>query len=506
MTDSEAIYPLKTDLLRHRSIRGATITAASQAAKFVLMLGSQIILARLLNPADFGIVAMVAPILGFVTIMADLGLLQAVVQRPVLTRGELNAVFWINAVLSIAMAVLLMGLAPLLAWIYHEPKLIPVTLALASLVVVTGLTLVQIALLNRTMGFVVLSGAETLSLALGLGAGALAAWKGLGYWSLVISQATISVSAASIFWVASSWRPSRPAFKSESLAILRFGGNITVSNIANYLNTVLDNVLVGYNLGEAPLGLYDRAWKLAVLPMTQLLAPINRVAVPALSGLANDAERYRNAFAQMLRVLLVVALPGLAVAVMAADPMIGLLFGAKWRGVAPVFSWLCVGALVTPVNYAMFWIFVSQGRARDQMIYGTAAAIINILAYVAGVHWGLVGVARTSAISVYLLQAPLLVWAGSRSGPIDRAFFFRIIYPFILSTLGALAAIKLYDHVHGVTGFVDLAAAVAGAYAASLAILACFPSGRAAIRNVFAVGKALTSSSLGRLPPKANSA
>ncbi len=491
MADSDAIYPLKTDSLRHRSIRGATITAASQAAKFVLMLGSQIILARLLNPVDFGIVAMVAPILGFVTIMADLGLLQAIVQRPVLTRGELNAVFWINAVLSIAMAALLMGLAPLLAWIYHEPKLIPVTLALASLVVVTGLTLVQIALLNRTMGFGVLSGTETLSLALGLGAGALAAWKGLGYWSLVISQATISVSAASIFWLASSWRPSRPVFESESLRILRFGGNITVSNIANYMNTVLDNVLVGYNLGEAPLGLYDRAWKLAVLPMTQLLAPINRVAVPALSGLANDAERYRNAFAQMLRILLVLALPGLAVAVMVADPMIGLLFGPKWRGVAPVFSWLCVGALVTPVNYAMFWIFVSQGRARDQMIYGTAAAIINILAYVVGVRWGLVGVARTSAISVYLLQAPLLVWAGSRSGPVDRAFFVRILYPFVVSTLAAIAVIALYGRVLGITGFVDLCAVAVASYATSISILACLPSGRAALRSLFTILRTL---------------
>jgi len=487
MADSDAIYPLKTDSLRHRSIRGATITSAAQAAKFVLMLGSQILLARLLNPADFGIVAMVAPILGFVTIMADLGLLQAVVQRPVLTQGELNAVFWVNAALSVTLTLVLAALAPLLAWIYHEPKLIPVTLALASLVIVTGLTLVQMALLNRTMGFVVLSAAETVSLALGLCAGALAAWRGLGYWSLVISQATISVSTAAIIWAASSWRPSRPSFKSDAFAILRFGGNITVSNVAQYLNTVLDNVLVGYNLGEAPLGLYDRAWKLAVLPLTQLMAPINRVAVPALAGLANDAERYRNAFAQMLRILLVISLPGLAVAVLAANPMIGLLFGAKWRGVAPVFSWLCVGGLVTPVNYAMYWIFVSQGRSRDQMIYGTAAAVINILAYVVGVRWGLVGVARTSAISVYLLQAPLLVWAGSRSGPIDSAFFFRILYPFVGSTLAAMGAITLYDHALRITGFIDLVAVAIAAYITSVAILACFPSGRAAILSLFSV-------------------
>jgi PST family polysaccharide transporter len=491
MSDAEPVYPLSTDSLRRRSIRGAAITSISQGAKFVLMLVSQIVLARLLDPADFGIIAMVAPILGFVTIMADLGLVQAIVQRPVLTRGQLNSVFWVNATLSIGMAALLMASAPLLAWLYHEPRLVPVTLALASLVVVTGLSMQQAALLNRTMRYAVLAVSETLSMTLAVGVGALAAWQGLGYWALVLSQATATITTSAVIWTASSWRPSWPSFKADALSMLRFGGNVTVSNIANYLNTVLDNVMIGVYIGEVPLGLYDRAWKLTVLPLTQLMAPVSRVAIPALSRLVDDPERYRSAFSQILRMLLMACLPALAVAVVAAHPLIGLLFGAKWNDVAPVFSWLCVGALLTPINSAMFWLFISQGRSRDQMKYGTVAAVINIFTYAAGLHWGLIGVARTSAIASYLVPTPLLIWAGSRTGPFDKAMLLRLLYPFAVATAAAMATVKLYDRFCGIAGLLGLAIACVLAYGASMATLACFASGRAAIQNVFATIKAL---------------
>lgn len=320
---------------------------------------------------------------------------------------------------------------------------------------------------------------------MGLLASALAAWHGLGYWSLVIGLAATTISINSVVWTASTWRPSWPSIRTDAISILRFGGNITVSNIALFLNSVIDNGLVGWYLGEIPLGLYDRAWKLAVMPLSQLMAPVNRVAVPALSRLADDADRYRNAFGQMLRMLLFASLPGLAVGVIAARPMIGLLFGAKWHLVAPIFSWLCVGSLLTPINTATFWIFLSQGRSRDQKFYGTAAAAINIASYAVGLHWGVIGVARTSAIASYLLPTPLLIWAASRTGPVRKNIFFEILYPFVISTVGSMGVVSLYDQVFGITGLLDLVAVAVLAYASTLPLLACFSSGRDTIKIMF---------------------
>lgn len=221
------------------------------------------------------------------------------------------------------------------------------------------------------------------------------------------------------------------------------------------------------------------------------MAPVNRVAIPALSRLADDPDRYKSAFSQMIRMLLFVSLPGLAVGVLAAQPLIEILFGQKWHDVAPVFSWLCVGSLLTPINSGMFWIFVSQGRSRDQRIYGSAAAIINILSYAAGLHWGLVGVARTSAIVSYLLPTPLLIWAASQSGPINKIFFLRVLYPFVASTAGAMAAVVLYGREFGITGLFDLVAVGIAAYAVTVPILACFASGRATIKIILGAAKGL---------------
>lgn len=491
MSGDETLFHLDATGLRQRSIRGAMITSTAQIVKFCLLFASQILLARLLNPADFGIIAMVAPVLGFVIVMSDLGLGQAITQRPVLTVNQLNSVFWLSNLLTITMTLVLMLGAPLLAALYREPKLTNVAIALASLVGVTGLSMQQSALLNRMMRFSALALAETLAQALGLLVSALAALRGFGYWSLVMGQATATVTTGIVLWGASSWRPAWPSFGGDAFSILRFGGNVTISNIALYLNTVLDNVLIGYYLGAILLGIYDRAWKLVVMPLGQLMAPINRVAVPALARLSGDPGRYKNAFGQMFRLLLLVSLPGLVIGATASQPLIDILFGSRWSAVAPIFSWLCLGSLLTPVNTATFWIYVSQGRARDQMIYGTAAAVINIMTYVVGVHWGLLGVARTSTIVAYILTTPLLFLTASRTGPIGRNYFFGALYPFLFSTLGSAIGVALYLRFLHARGVIDLFALLIIAYGATIPVLACFSSGRATLKEALNLAQSL---------------
>ena len=484
MTDTNSIYPLDGDSLRKRSIRGAVVTSASQAARFFLMLGSQIILARLLLPADFGILAMVAPILGFVTTMADLGVVQSVVQRPHITHRVLNSFFWLNVLLTIVMAAVVICLSPLLALFYKEPRVVAVAAALAWLVIVAGLSMQQSALLNRTMRFGSLAIAETSAQAINLAVSAFLAWRGFGYWSLVAGQAASAVTSGIFLWSMSTWRPSWPALSPEAVGMLKFGGSITVSNVAIYLNTVLDNVIIGFYLGEIALGLYDRAWKLAVMPLSQLMAPVNRVAIPALSRVVEQPDRYRRIFLQMMRTLFLVSLPGLAVAVAAAHPLVTLLFGQRWQAVAPVFSWLCAGSLLTPLNLAMFWLFVSQERPKDQMVFGTAAAVINVTTYLVGVHWGLVGVPITSTLVAYILPTPLLIWAGTRSGPVGLSFFLMQIYPFVLSTVVSMIAVHFLISELGRLNIAEMVGAIAASYLVSGAVLVCFSAGREAIGDI----------------------
>lgn len=480
-----------TDGLKTRSVRGASLTALVQLPKIVLMFASQLILARLLLPGDFGLVAMVTPVIGFVQVVADLGLTQAVVSRPRLKLSEINGFFWINLGLSLALALLAAVSGPLLAWLYDEPRVTPVTLASSALILVSGAGMVQLALLNRQMRYGALALVEVGALAMSVGLGALLAWLGWGYWSLVLAQAGASLTTTLLGWSLSHWRPQLPSVDRGALSLAKFGGNITISNLAGYLNMTLDNVMIGAVLGRVVLGLYDRAWKLAVQPLSQIQAPFHRVAVPALSRLVDDPARYRQAFAQMTQAMLVVVAPAMIFAGLLARPLIGFVLGERWLPGAPIFAWLCLGAVLTPVNAATFWLFVSQARAREQMVFGTAAAVVNVSAYACGLPWGIAAVAMVSALSVYLIQTPMLVWAAVREGPVGRAAMLHLLVP--NGVAGAVTAVALWQarQVFAIAGVVPLALAALAALAIYLATLCCFAHNRALLRDLLLLTRAL---------------
>ncbi len=477
----------ETGSLREKSIRGGFAILIGQGVKFFLNFGSQIALARLLEPRDFGLIAMVAPVLGFVNVFADLGLMQAVVQRPRVTQSQLSAVFWINAGFSTVLAAVFAATAPLLAWLYHDRRVIPVTLTLSVMLIVGGVTSLQGALLNRRLRFVQIAIFEAISLVVGVSVGVASAYAGLGYWALVLNQVAISFTSSALLWLSAHWRPSRPARDPEVWAMLRFGGHVTGANLAGYLNTSIEKVMLGATVGESGLGIYDRAWRLAVQPLQQLTAPIDRLAVPVLSRLQHDADRYRNVFVQMLQILLLLATPGLVFALVMAEPLILFLFGAKWADTVPVFTWVCIGAIISPLNISVFWLFVSQGRAREQMNFITLVSVINIAAYATGLPWGAVGVARNSAVSVYLLQTPILIWASTRTGPVDLATNLRALAPFVAAALASLAVEEWLVRLGLPHGLLLIAAGLAFSYAATAIVLLMFPSGRAALRGPLAL-------------------
>jgi PST family polysaccharide transporter len=480
-----------SDGLKARSVRGASITALVQVPKVVLMFASQLLLARLLLPGDFGLVAMVTPVIGFVQVLADLGLTQAVVSRPRLRLAELNAFFWISMGLSAGLGILAGLSSPLLAWLYGEPRVIAVTLACAALIVLGGFGMLQSALLNRQMRYGAIAIIEVSSLTVSVVLSALLAWYGWGYWSLVLAQTGASLTSIVLIWGFSDWRPRAPSFDRGALSLARFGSNITISNLAGYLNMTVDNIMIGAALGRVVLGLYDRAWKLAVQPLSQIQAPFNRVAVPALSRLVDNPERYRQAFLQMTQAMLLVVAPAMIFAGLLADPLIAFVLGPRWLPAAPIFAWLCLGAILTPVNSATGWLLISQGRSREQMVFGTAAAAINVLAYACGLPWGIVYVAAVSALSVCLIQTPMLVAVVVRQGPVGRGTMARLLLPNIVASAATGLLLWQARRLFEITGFGPLAASAIGAMASYLVVLACFHTSRAQLRSLVMLPLAL---------------
>jgi len=466
------------------------VTLAGQGGRILILFGSQVVLAHLISPADFGLIAMSAPIVGFVQLFNELGLLEATIQRPHLTQRELSALFWISVFVSTVLAVLVAAAGPLIARLYAEPRAAPVTACLACTIIMSGLASQPMALLNRRMEFIRLAVIDLASTAAMACLGIAAAAMGFGYWSLVLMQATNSATLLALAWSLTRWRPSHPRLEKGMATLIGFGGNVTGTNVLSYLSHNADNVLIGATSNSAALGLYDRAYKLMLLPIIQVTMPFTRVAIPLLSRLSGSSDLYCRAHLQMIQAMLFVTTPCLVFAIVMADRLVPMALGDAWGEAAPIFSSLGFGTLVWPLVMSTTWLFISQGRARQQFMWNCIGSGLIICSFFAGLPWGPLGVARSSAAFIVLFQAPLLCWAATREGPLRLGMLLRACVPFTVSALGVAPVVCLVRawldavEVSGIGSIVILASVMAVTH---LAVMAGLASGRQVLRGVWSL-------------------
>ncbi len=480
--------------LKRASVQGAALTFGSQGVRFVLQFTAQIALAHWLLPAQFGLVAMVAPVLSLVQVFNDLGLTQATIQRPAISHDELTALFWINLAVSGVLAAGLALASPGVAWFYGEPRLLPITLCFGCLLLLSGGSAQQIALLNRRMRYAALAAIDIACAAAAFAVGLGAAIAGFGTWSLVLMQAANSLTILVLAWSLSGWRPSWPRRGAGVMALLRFGGHLTAFNFLGYLETNLATILVGRFGGTAALGLYDRGYKLVIVPWWQISLPVGRVAIALLSRLlAAGGEagsvRYARAYSQMLQGLLLVAGPGLLWSTVQAGQLVPLVLGASWREAAPIVAWLSAGTILVPFGASAYWLFVSQGRVAEQLRYGLGSGAVLIASILAGIHWGPLGVARAYAGFAPLMQG-IALWGAVRSGPVRGIDIARSIYPIVLALLAALAVLSAAHVPAGLpplqTGLL-LAGCLGLSYGSCGLALLSLPAGRRILGDVWAL-------------------
>lgn len=397
---------LKTDL-KSRSVRGGAVTMLAQASKFVFNLGSTMVLARLLAPEDYGLIGMVSVFVNFIHIFKDLGLSTATVQSPEINHKQVSTLFWVNIVLGCVTSLLVIALAPAVAWFYKEPRLTWITLALASSFIFSSLTVQHQALLRRQMSFGTLAKIDITSMIFGIVSGIISAWYGLGYWALVIMQLAGAIANAVGVWVACGWRPGLPARHSGVGKMLGFGGNLTGFNIVNYFSRNLDNILIGRYWGSQELGLYAKAYQFILLPISQINGPISSVALPALSRLQTEPKRYRAFYFKAILSITTLSMPIIGFMFASADKVILILLGQQWLDVVPIFRFLMPAAFNATIGAGMGWVYQSLGMVDRQLRWGIVSSILNVILFVIGVRWGAIGVA-----AAYGLSRPIFLVAG----------------------------------------------------------------------------------------------
>ena len=461
-----------------RAMNGAIVLAAAQAVKFVTQLISTVVLARLLSPHDFGIFAMVMPLVGFVMLIQDFGLSQAVISVKGITRGQETTLFYINLGLSGVLALLFVVAAPVMGRFYGTSEVIAPAMVLAGTIALSGLATLQFGFLVRDLRFNAVGLADIVGAIAGVSAAIVVAFVHPSPWAMVASVVANMLFGLACGWIATGWRPGRAAPIAQVRHLLNFGGGVIGANLANFVTRNADNILIARFLGPTPLGYYDRAYKLLLFPFQQIVSPLGRVVIPILSRFVGEPERYRSAYFRSLEQILLVALPGMVVAIVMADDLIVFVMGEKWRPVIPVFRWLGLVGLHLPLSQTFAWLLISQSRTQALARFAMFQAVTSVIGFVVGLRYGIIGVAAIYALADVLVRLPLMTWYVGRVGPVSA---WMIVERISVHLVGMMAAAGMLVLIRSIATLDHLPALVVGtvaAYLAAWSAVALFPSRR----------------------------
>ncbi len=426
--------------LRSKSIKGGVSTVGAQIISFILNIGSTVLLARLLLPNDYGLVAMVTSFTGFVLMFKDLGLSQAIIQKEEVNQHEVSMVFWLNVYVSIILAILVLLMGPALVAFYKEPRLMYITAAYALVALMGGISTQHAALLNRQMKFKIISRITIVASFVSLAVGMTMAWYGMGYWALVAINVVSTFVQALLMWFMCNWRPQFLKIDKSIKAYVQFGAGVTGFNIVNYFSRNLDNILIGKYIGAGPLGLYSKAYQLLMLPISQLRDPLNAVGTPAMSSLLNDKEKYRKYYNEYIFLLAFFSMPIVVFLFVCSKPIILLVLGPQWVDASIIFQLLAITAFIQPIASTRGMVMLTSGQSKRFFMWGVYNAIAVVIAFFVGVNWGINGIAIAYAIVNYVILVPSLHFCYKNT-PVKVGDFFKASAPpFLFSIVaGALA-------------------------------------------------------------------
>lgn len=402
--------------LKERALRGGFAKMCAQGANFSLRIGSVMVLARLLDPNDFGLVGMVTAFTGAFNLLKDAGLSVATVQRAEISDAQISNLFWVNMVVGAALALVCLAIGPLLVNFYHEPRLFWVAATLGTGFAFNAAGVQHSALLQREMRFVALATIDVVSWAISITLSITLALLGFGYWALVCLTVSLPAVSTTGFWLTSRWIPSRPRRGVGVGSMIRFGSTITVNTIVIYLAYNTDKILIGKLWGATALGIYGRAYQLSNIPTDNLNGAVGEVAISALSRVQGDGDRFKRYFLKSYSLVVALTLPLTIACWLYAAEIMDVMLGPKWHSAAPVFRLLAPTIVAFAMLNPLGWLLIAGGHAGRSLKMALCIAPVVVVGYLAGTPFGITGVALGYSAAMAVLVIPMIKWATAGSG------------------------------------------------------------------------------------------
>ncbi|MES2018661.1 MAG: lipopolysaccharide biosynthesis protein [Pseudomonadota bacterium] len=428
--------------LRSKTVRAIGHLGLGGALGKIVSLGTTLILARLLSPADYGLMAMAMVVIGFVGFFNEVGIGSAIVQKPKLSTAEVNGCFAIAIMASAVLSGLTYLLSGVMARFFGNPHLEAMIAVLSCAFILGAFGTVPLAFLRKELHFKAIAGITILAIVVQSAVCLVLAWRGLGVWSLVwgfvVSSAVQSVGA---FWL-SSWRPRGAYGMREAGGLVLYGLKVTSSRVFWYLYTNADKVIIGKVLGERALGIYDMAFSLATLPSSQITTLATNVASPLFAKLQDDLPKMNAFILHFTRGIAYVTYPALIGMLVCSPELVSVMLGAKWVDLLIPFGALCLMGLIKSVDPLLSQVLIATGNAGKLSAYTLMCGVAMTIAVLVGAHFdGLRGVSAVWLLVYPVLSIKLLHDVCKITG-MRMAHYYRSLLPVLSATI-AMAVVVL---------------------------------------------------------------
>ncbi|MCH8873330.1 MOP flippase family protein, partial [candidate division KSB1 bacterium] len=375
-----------------------------------------IILARLLSPDAFGLIAMIMIFSGFANIFREMGFGAALIQKQDTTSEHHSSIFWLNLATGFFLTLLFIALSPVIANFYSEPLLIPVIILVSLNFLIGSVSVVQSSLLKKRLEFKRLALVELVTLLVSGAVGITLALLGFGVWSLAWQGVIATCSTVILIWVISDWRPAM-SFKWTAIKdLLGFSMNLIGFSMLNYWARNADNLLIGRFIGTSALGIYSRAYSIMLLPLKMISRRVAQVMFPAFASIQANKKRVAKIYLRITHTIALVTFPMMIGLLTVSDHFVLAVFGNQWAGMIPILKVFCVVGMTQSIVTLNGNLYQSQGRADLQFKVGVVMGVLGVAAIVLGLRWGVKGVAYAYAIFTVLISYPDIKIAASLVG------------------------------------------------------------------------------------------
>lgn len=404
------------DSLKNKTVKGVLWSAYQQFGVQIIAFLSNLVLARLLSPDDYGCIGLLAIFISISTVFINGGFVSALIQNKETTDIDYNTAFYWNILVSLFFYVLLFVTAPLVASFYHMPSLAGILRVLGLLLIISGFSVVQYTILRKKLHFNKLAWIDIISAILSVIISITLAFNGWGVWSLVAQQLISRICRCVLLWYSTAWRPSFIFSFRSFKTMFSYGSFLLFSDLLNCLVDNVQGLLIGRRYTASDMGYYTQARKLEEIPTTSISYLVGNVTFPIYSEIQDDKDRLRNAVKKSLTTMNFINFPLMILLILIAKPLLLTLYSEKWLNSVEYFQILCVAGLVNCMQSVNYQVVAAVGRSKALFKWNVVKRCVGIFLMLFGMHFGVKGLLWGMTIGFYFTYIVNACLAQSSTG------------------------------------------------------------------------------------------